>query len=501
MNFSYRSMACAIANGNMLQTPEVKEAWKTLSSLRVMPRKYLVPGKTTPIVQHISSDTLQSKTLESSQDTRKRSTLWSSSDNTHKVFQSSVENSADRLQKFSDCDGRIGGSVSYKSTTLQCRMSAGDSDRSENTPRTSGLKEPVRTPHIEDQLSVTPNYSNQNNGFVEDINDDDILKNVDVDQIVMEHFQSTCTPQPSCKLPLSFPAIKNIERPDEANLPLELSTKCNHGLKVALCPEAACHLQEMKDLLISISNELLDNDDLSPVRTEKLRQDRLELKKIVPQLETYLNSLSMDEERKRSQFSASSAASKGFQYETPSVGAYKIDPLKFDSQVHICTEPGISNKWVAPSTSPSTFDRFGGQQTSVEREAFIPKFGEVNYIEGSNDKRWSSCDFPWTNRLEVLNKKVFGNHSFRPNQREVINATMSGYDAFVLMPTGGGKSLTYQLPALICSGITLVVSPLVSLIEDQIMHLLLANIPSAYLSATLEWSDQQKIFRELTSDC
>ncbi|PIA40921.1 hypothetical protein AQUCO_02300004v1 [Aquilegia coerulea] len=501
---SSRSMACAIVNGKMLQTSQVKEAWKTLSSLQVMRRTYLVPGKTTPVGQNISSDSLQSKTLESSRDTRIRSTLWSSPDTTHRASHSSVENSADRLQQISDCDGRIGGSVSYKSTTLQCRMSAGNSDKSENMLRTSGSNEPVfysSIPYIRDHLSVTPNYSKQKNGFVEDINDDDILKNVDVDQIVMEHLQSTCTPQPSCNLPPSTPAIRNIERSDEVNLPPELSTKCNHGFKVALCPEAACHLQEMKDLLISISNELLDNDDLSLVHTEKLRQDRLELKKIVPKLETYLNSLSMDEERKRSHFSASSAASKGFQYETPSVGAYKIDPLKFDSQVHICTEPGISIKWVPPSMSLSTFDRFGVQQASVEREAFIPKFGEVNYIEGSNDKRWSSCDFPWTKKLEALNKKVFGNHSFRPNQREVINATMSGYDAFVLMPTGGGKSLTYQLPALISSGITLVVSPLVSLIQDQIMHLLLANIPSAYLSATLEWSDQQEIFRELTSDC
>ncbi|KAL0548888.1 hypothetical protein IC582_013365 [Cucumis melo] len=78
---------------------------------------------------------------------------------------------------------------------------------------------------------------------------------------------------------------------------------------------------------------------------------------------------------------------------------------------------------------------------------------------------------------------------------------MSGYDVFVLMPTGGGKSLTYQLPALICPGVTLAISPLMSLIQDQIMQLIQANMSAAYLSANMAWSQQQEIFTDLSSDC
>ncbi|GLJ39538.1 hypothetical protein SUGI_0807930 [Cryptomeria japonica] len=76
---------------------------------------------------------------------------------------------------------------------------------------------------------------------------------------------------------------------------------------------------------------------------------------------------------------------------------------------------------------------------------------------------------------------------------------MSGHDVFVLMPTSGGKSLAYQLPTIICLGVTIVVSPLVSLIQDQIMHLSQANFPATYLSANMEWQEQQQIFNELNS--
>nr|GMC81358.1 ATP-dependent DNA helicase Q-like 4A isoform X1 [Ipomoea batatas] len=195
-----------------------------------------------------------------------------------------------------------------------------------------------------------------------------------------------------------------------------------------------------------------------------------------------------------SQFSASTTTS-AFQYETPRTVPFRIDPMRLETQFQYNGPVGF-DQWNSSSMSFASNDI---STAPVNKEAYIPTYIDVNYVDGSSDKKWSSRDFPWTKKLEANNKKVFGNHSFRPNQREVINATMSGNDVFVLMPTGGGKSLTYQLPALISPGITLVISPLVSLIQDQIMHLLQVNIPATYLSASMEWAEQQEIFRELNS--
>jgi hypothetical protein len=79
--------------------------------------------------------------------------------------------------------------------------------------------------------------------------------------------------------------------------------------------------------------------------------------------------------------------------------------------------------------------------------------------------------FPFTDRIEAALRRVFNLTGFRPLQREIISAVMSGRDVFALLPTGGGKSLCYQLPAIVNDGLTLVVSPLISLIQDQVSQL------------------------------
>lgn len=106
--------------------------------------------------------------------------------------------------------------------------------------------------------------------------------------------------------------------------------------------------------------------------------------------------------------------------------------------------------------------------------------------------RWNKETFPWSAEVRGELKNTFNARDFRGMQLATINCTLSGNDCLVLMPTGGGKSLCYQLPALVSDGLTVVVSPLVSLIQDQLHHLHEMNIPAAVLgSAETEGQAQQ----------
>src|SRR5881394_682613 len=94
-------------------------------------------------------------------------------------------------------------------------------------------------------------------------------------------------------------------------------------------------------------------------------------------------------------------------------------------------------------------------------------------------------------------KKHFGYDQFRPLQREIISDALAGRDVFVLMPTGGGKSLCFQLPALMRDGLTIVVSPLIALIKDQVDALQTSGIPATYLNSTLDREEAKARWRGL----
>ena len=96
------------------------------------------------------------------------------------------------------------------------------------------------------------------------------------------------------------------------------------------------------------------------------------------------------------------------------------------------------------------------------------------------------------------NRRKFGHREFRPGQREIIQRAIQGQDVFVLMPTGGGKSLCYQLPAWCCPGLTIVISPLLSLIQDQVQSLLKLGIDSVFLASSQDYQTEQvEIVRRL----
>ncbi|SPO30564.1 related to RecQ family helicase RecQL1 [Ustilago trichophora] len=121
-------------------------------------------------------------------------------------------------------------------------------------------------------------------------------------------------------------------------------------------------------------------------------------------------------------------------------------------------------------------------------------------VPGSNRKLgvdYTAKSFQWSDNVRLAAMSVFGISSFRFCQEAVINAAMDGRNAVVVMPTGGGKSLCYQLPAILKPGMTLVVSPLISLMTDQVLHLQEVGIESELLCGSTSREDSNAIMKQI----
>ncbi|WNF38110.1 DNA helicase RecQ [Bacillaceae bacterium IKA-2] len=98
--------------------------------------------------------------------------------------------------------------------------------------------------------------------------------------------------------------------------------------------------------------------------------------------------------------------------------------------------------------------------------------------------------------IDVL-KKYYGYDRFRRNQEEIITSIFERKDTFCIMPTGGGKSVCYQVPAILLKGLTIVISPLISLMKDQVDTLTSNGIPAVYLNSTVTYSNQELIMKDI----
>uniref|UniRef100_A0A4W6EY62 ATP-dependent DNA helicase n=1 Tax=Lates calcarifer TaxID=8187 RepID=A0A4W6EY62_LATCA len=138
------------------------------------------------------------------------------------------------------------------------------------------------------------------------------------------------------------------------------------------------------------------------------------------------------------------------------------------------------------------------QSSSSSSSTSLKSSGANPVMSKQEMQRYDGSDFPWSKEVEQHLKDTFHLSNFRPLQRRAINLTLSGKDLFLVMPTGRGKSLCYQLPAVCSKGFTLVVTPLVSLMEDQIMYLKSINVPAVMLNASSSKADAKTVMAGMT---
>ncbi|XP_051004755.1 recQ-like DNA helicase BLM isoform X2 [Acomys russatus] len=169
-------------------------------------------------------------------------------------------------------------------------------------------------------------------------------------------------------------------------------------------------------------------------------------------------------------------------------------PIKEGGPVKSLSEKISSAKTMALPLAPTAQNKNLTESSQNHTDKLTQNLSSKNL----KHEHFQGLNFPHTKEMMKIFHKKFGLHNFRTNQLEAINAALLGEDCFILMPTGGGKSLCYQLPACVSPGVTVVISPLRSLIVDQVQKLTSFDIPATYLTGDKTDSEAANIYLQLS---
>jgi RecQ family ATP-dependent DNA helicase len=158
--------------------------------------------------------------------------------------------------------------------------------------------------------------------------------------------------------------------------------------------------------------------------------------------------------------------------------------------------PSTSSSSSSSGPAPALAREFKPVSTASSADAHNVSLKDYEQNDGC-DPELKRTDYPHSNQMFHYFRNIFKLENFRKNQLEVMNATLLSHDVFCLMPTGGGKSLCYQLPALCSDGTTIVISPLKSLIYDQVTKLQELNINVANISGDMSSADISEVYKQL----
>lgn len=281
------------------------------------------------------------------------------------------------------------------------------------------------------------------------------------------------------------PVIQEVEKASSSSrIPHHV---CCHQVPYDLCLHRKTHLHGISAELDAICEVMVESNGSELRELQKECKRLLEIKNALKETcALSQQKLSVTPQQVEAERHAQAWQTPHDQYQQQHPSREDMYAVSNAQPENVCTHYGsVDVREEAPVQEPLQIDRQALHKVEADR------------IDASDDPSWKQSNFPWSESMQRENVELFGNTSFRLHQHAVINATMAGRDVFVLMPTGGGKSLCYQLPAVLSQGVTIVITPLVSLIQDQVFHLTNLGISAKLLASYERGHDAGDTMREV----